>query len=31
VRRLTGAEPRDFAEFAREHAGAFGAAERTLI
>jgi uncharacterized protein YbjT (DUF2867 family) len=30
VRRLTGTEPRDFAEFAREHAAAFGAAERTL-
>jgi uncharacterized protein YbjT (DUF2867 family) len=30
VRRLTGTQPRDFAEFAREHATAFGAAERTL-
>ena len=30
VRRLTGTDPRDFAEFAREHAAAFGAAERTL-
>ena len=30
VRALTGAEPRGFAEFAREHAAAFGAAERVL-
>jgi uncharacterized protein YbjT (DUF2867 family) len=30
VRSLTGAEPRGFAEFAREHATAFGAAERML-
>jgi uncharacterized protein YbjT (DUF2867 family) len=30
VRRLTGTEPRDFAEFAREYATAFRIAERTL-
>jgi uncharacterized protein YbjT (DUF2867 family) len=30
VRALTGTEPRGFAEFAREHAAAFGAAERVL-
>jgi len=30
VRALTGAEPRGFAEFAREHAAAFGVAERML-
>ena len=30
VRALTGAEPRTFAEFAREHAAEFGAAERML-
>jgi uncharacterized protein YbjT (DUF2867 family) len=30
VRRLTGAEPRGFAEFAREYAAAFGTAERVL-
>jgi uncharacterized protein YbjT (DUF2867 family) len=30
VRALTGNEPRGFAEFAREHAAAFGAAERML-
>jgi uncharacterized protein YbjT (DUF2867 family) len=30
VRRLTGAEPRGFAEFARDYAAAFGAAERAL-
>jgi uncharacterized protein YbjT (DUF2867 family) len=29
VRRLTGAAPRHFADFAREHAAAFGAVERT--
>jgi uncharacterized protein YbjT (DUF2867 family) len=30
VRALTGADACDFAEFAREHAAAFGAPERTL-
>jgi uncharacterized protein YbjT (DUF2867 family) len=30
VRALTGAEPREFAAFAREYAGAFGTAERAL-
>jgi uncharacterized protein YbjT (DUF2867 family) len=30
VRALTGAEPRDVAEFAREHAAAFGVRDRTL-
>jgi uncharacterized protein YbjT (DUF2867 family) len=30
VRRLTGAEPRGFAQFARDYAAAFGAAERAL-
>ena len=31
VRRLTGREPRSFAEFAREHAASFGAAEPATV